>query len=137
MLHHLGGFTSKGNKCHKDCFTKFKCSQRLALSIHHLVFLTNHTFLTKRDGESSTRLMNDYFRGWHQQSLKEGGEKLLYLSQKLANKNKNIRNLKTSRWMNLPNRTLRFEKPDHPVFLVSVRCGVCVTIMFHSSQLVF
>jgi hypothetical protein len=23
---HLGGFTSKSNKCHKHCFTKLKCS---------------------------------------------------------------------------------------------------------------
>jgi hypothetical protein len=23
---HLGGFTSKSNKCHKDCFTKLNCS---------------------------------------------------------------------------------------------------------------
>jgi hypothetical protein len=23
---HLGGFTSKSNKCHEDCFTKLKCS---------------------------------------------------------------------------------------------------------------
>jgi hypothetical protein len=23
---HLGGFTSKSNKCHKDCFTNVKCS---------------------------------------------------------------------------------------------------------------
>jgi hypothetical protein len=23
---HLGGFTSKSDKCHKDCFTKVKCS---------------------------------------------------------------------------------------------------------------
>jgi hypothetical protein len=23
---HLGGFTSKSNKCHKDCFIKLKCS---------------------------------------------------------------------------------------------------------------
>jgi hypothetical protein len=25
MLSRLGGFTSKSNKCHKDCFTKIKC----------------------------------------------------------------------------------------------------------------
>jgi hypothetical protein len=40
----LGGFTSKSNKCHKDCFTKLKCSsahkedltQPLALISHKL-----------------------------------------------------------------------------------------------------
>jgi hypothetical protein len=26
MPSHLGGFTSKSNKYHKDCFTKIKCS---------------------------------------------------------------------------------------------------------------
>jgi hypothetical protein len=26
-------------------------------------------------------------------------------------------------------------KPDHPIFSGSVRCGVCVTIVFHSSHL--
>jgi hypothetical protein len=26
MPSHLGGFTSKSNKCHKDFFTKIKCS---------------------------------------------------------------------------------------------------------------
>jgi hypothetical protein len=26
MPSRLGGFTSKSNKCHKDCFTKLKCS---------------------------------------------------------------------------------------------------------------
>jgi hypothetical protein len=26
MPSHLGGFTSKSNKCHKNCFTKLKCS---------------------------------------------------------------------------------------------------------------
>jgi hypothetical protein len=25
MPSHLGGFTSKSNKCHKDCFTKLEC----------------------------------------------------------------------------------------------------------------
>jgi hypothetical protein len=30
---HLGGFTSKSNKFHEDCFTKLKCSQRGLLAL--------------------------------------------------------------------------------------------------------
>jgi hypothetical protein len=47
---HLGGFTSKSNKCHEDCFTKLKCSRltkRFSLN-HILGFITNHSNLTKR-----------------------------------------------------------------------------------------
>jgi hypothetical protein len=73
--------------------------------------------------------------------------KILYLSLKtsqweLANKNWNIRfsnriiqNLKYSRYN--PNWMLQFGKPEHPIFSGSLRCGVCVAIVFHSSHLGF
>jgi hypothetical protein len=62
---HLGGFTSKSNKCYEDCFTKIKCSsaQKEDLTQPKLGFLTNHTNLTENP-------------------LKEGWGKLLYLSPK-------------------------------------------------------
>jgi hypothetical protein len=43
----LGGFTSKSNKCHKNCFTKLKFSQR---GSHSTIawFLINQPNLTKR-----------------------------------------------------------------------------------------
>jgi hypothetical protein len=31
--------------------------------------------------------------------------------------------------------SLNLCKPDHPIFSASVRCGVCVAIVFHSSHL--
>jgi hypothetical protein len=46
----LGGFTSKGNKCHEDCFIKLKCSNHSQREISHpkLEFLINYTNLIKR-----------------------------------------------------------------------------------------
>jgi hypothetical protein len=45
----LGGFTSKSNKCHKKLLHKAQMLTKIrSLSTHHLGFLTNHTFLTKR-----------------------------------------------------------------------------------------
>jgi hypothetical protein len=46
---HLGGFTSKSNKCHKDCFTKLKCSNRSQRGICQpkLGFITNYSNLIK------------------------------------------------------------------------------------------
>jgi hypothetical protein len=53
MPSRLEGFTSKSNKCHKDYFTKLKCSNaqmltKRILSTHHLGFLINHKILIKR-----------------------------------------------------------------------------------------
>jgi hypothetical protein len=50
MPSHLGGFTSKSNKCHEDCFTKLKCSNHSqgGISQPKFGFLTNHSNLTKR-----------------------------------------------------------------------------------------
>jgi hypothetical protein len=39
---HLGGFTSKSNKCHEDCFTKLKCSQRGSHSTLTWIFHKSH-----------------------------------------------------------------------------------------------
>jgi hypothetical protein len=80
---------------------------------------------------------------------KGGRGKLLYLPPppktnrwKLASKkwnirfwNRNIRNLKTTRYRQ--NRTLRFGKSNCHVFPGSVRGEVYVAIVFHSSHLCF
>jgi hypothetical protein len=53
----LGGFTSKSNKCHKDCFTKLKCSKshKEDLTQPKLGFLKNNTNLTKMCWEKFTK----------------------------------------------------------------------------------
>jgi hypothetical protein len=78
----LGGFTYKSNKCHKDCFTKLKCSQRGFSQPTTQVFSQITRFSQRGVGESSQRLRMSVFHGWHQQPLKDGGGKLLYLSPK-------------------------------------------------------
>jgi hypothetical protein len=54
---------------------------------------------------------------------------------KLASKNRNIQNLKYSRYRE--NQTLLFEKPDCLIFHGLVRCVVYEDIVFHSSHLSF
>jgi hypothetical protein len=46
----LGGFNSKSNKYHEDCFTKLKYSNHSQREISQpkLGFITNHSNLTKR-----------------------------------------------------------------------------------------
>ena len=83
----LGGFTSKSNKCHKDCFTKIKCSNAQRAhkedSLNPNLDFSQITQTSQRGvGESSQRLSMSVFRGWHQLPPKEGGGKLLYLSPK-------------------------------------------------------
>ena len=83
----LGGFTSKSNKCHKDCFTKIKCSNAQRAhkedSLNPNLDFSQITQTSQRGvGESSQRLRMSVFRGWHQLPPKEGGGKLLYLSPK-------------------------------------------------------
>jgi hypothetical protein len=41
MPSHIGGFTSKSNKCHKDCFTKLKCSQKGSSSLEGFTSKSN------------------------------------------------------------------------------------------------
>ena len=83
----LGGFTSKSNKCHEDCFTKLKCSNAQRAhkedSLNPNLDFSQITQTSQRGvGESSQRLRMSVFRGWHQHPPKEGGGKLLYLSPK-------------------------------------------------------
>jgi hypothetical protein len=82
---HLEGFTSKSNKYHKDCFTKFKCSSAHKENSLNppLSFLINHKILIKEGlRRAHKKLWMSVFHGWHRQPPNEGGEKLLYLSSK-------------------------------------------------------
>jgi hypothetical protein len=54
---------------------------------------------------------------------------------KLVSKNWNIQNLNYTRYRQ--NQTIRFGKPDCPIFPGSVRHEVYVAIVFHSSHLGF
>jgi hypothetical protein len=55
----LGGFTSKSNKYHEDCFTKLKCSNhsQRGFSQPKLGFLTNHSNLTERCWGELTKVL--------------------------------------------------------------------------------
>jgi hypothetical protein len=140
---HLGGFTSNSNKCHKDCFTKLKCSShsQRGISQPKLGFLTNHSNLTKRYwGELTKALGMSIFVGGTITLQRREGEAFILAPPKtscweLANKNQNIRNLNYTRYRQ--NRTIRFGKPACPVFSGSVRCEVYVATVFHSSPLRF
>jgi hypothetical protein len=140
----LGGFTSKSNKCHKDCFIKLNCSsadkedltQPLAWTYHK-----SHKPHFRGEGKRSQSLKEEYFHWWNQQPLKEGkrGKLLYYPSKtsrwKLASKNWNIRFLKYSRYR--PNRALQFGNRNIRLFEGLVRDGVYKAIVFHSSHLKF
>jgi hypothetical protein len=90
---HLGGFTSKRNKCHEDCLTKLKFPSRSQREISHLKL--DHKSLKPHKevlGKAHKGLEMSMFPSWHQQPPKEGGGNLLYLPQKtscwkLASKN--------------------------------------------------
>jgi hypothetical protein len=81
---HLGGFTSKSNKCHEDCFTKLKYSQRESDSTLSLDFSQIMQTSLRGEGMRSQRLKDECFRWWNQQHSKEGRGKLLYYLQKLV-----------------------------------------------------
>jgi hypothetical protein len=96
MPSHLGGFTSKSNKCHEDCFTKLKCSQRGSHSTLSLDFSQITQTSLRGEWKRSQRLKEEYFHWWNQQPSKEGRGKLLYYPPtisywKLASRNWNIR----------------------------------------------
>jgi hypothetical protein len=147
----LGSFTSKSNKRHEDCFTKLKCSNhsQRRISQPKLGFLINHSNLNKRCRGKLTKAlgMSIFIGGTSSLQKSEGGEAFILAPQKLvigklASKNRNIwfwnrniRNFKYSCYRQ--NWTLRFGKPDCLIFPSSVRCVVCVIIVFHSSHLGF
>jgi hypothetical protein len=81
---HLGGFTSKSNKCHKDCFIKLKCSNHLQRGISQpkLGFITNHLNLTKSYWGDLTKALGRVFLLVELAASKGVRGKLLYLSPK-------------------------------------------------------
>jgi hypothetical protein len=112
MPSHLGGFTSKSNKCHEDCFTKLKCSsahkenltQPLAWISHksYKPYLEVKEEVSKAQRRVFSSVETAPSKGWR-------GELLYYLLKtscwKLASRNsnfwfwnRNIWNLKYSRY---------------------------------------
>jgi hypothetical protein len=84
---HLGRFTSKGNKCHKDCFTKLKCSNHSQREISQpkLGVITNHSNLTKRCWGELTKALGRVFLLVEPASSKRGKGRSFYTCpQKLA-----------------------------------------------------
>jgi hypothetical protein len=146
---HLGGFTFKSNKCHKDCFTKLKCSNhsQRGISQPKLGFGINHSNLTNRCWGELTKALGWEFSLVELVGLKGGKGEAFKPSPKtnhwkLASRNWNIRfwnrniwNLKYSRYRK--NWTLWFGKPYCLVFPSSVRSVVYKAIVFHSSRLGF
>jgi hypothetical protein len=82
MPSHLGGFTYKSNKCHEDCFTKLKCSQREYDSTQTWIYyksLKPHKEVLVRAHKGMEKSL---VHGWHEHPPKEGGRKLFILAQK-------------------------------------------------------
>jgi hypothetical protein len=133
---HLRGFTFKSNKCHKDCFTKLKCS-----SAHKEDSLNPPLRFSHKSQdpykEGLGRAHKDiewmYFVG-DTSNLQRREDERFYTSPpktshwKLVSKNRNIRFWKLAVGAHL-------SKPDHPIFLGLVRCGMRMTIVVHSSHL--
>jgi hypothetical protein len=70
----LGGFTSMSNKCHKDCFTKLKCSKdHKEDSLNPKSDFSQITQTSQRGvGKSSQRLRNEYV-SWMALAPSKGG----------------------------------------------------------------
>jgi hypothetical protein len=104
----LGGFTSKSNKCHKDCFTKIKCS-----SAH------------KEDSLKPPLRISHKSQDPHKEGLERAHKGLGWVYfvggtstlQRREGENFYIYPPKTSHWkLACKNWNIRFWKPEHPVF---------------------
>jgi hypothetical protein len=69
----LGGFTSKSKKCHENCFTKLKCSQKGSHSTQTWIYHKSIKPHKEVLGRAYKRLQMNGFCGWHQHPPKEGG----------------------------------------------------------------
>jgi hypothetical protein len=111
------------------------------ISLNHNLDFSQITQTSLRGvGESSQRIMGWVLSLVEPAASKGRRGKLLYLPPKssrwkLANRNWNIWNLNYSCYS--LNRTLRFGKPEHSIFLGLKRCVVFEVIVFHSSHLGF
>jgi hypothetical protein len=138
----LGGFTSKSNKCHEDCFIRLKCStahkedltQPLAWISHK-----SHKPHLEVKGRGLKGSRKSIFVGGTSNPQRGRGKLLYYPLKtsrwKLASRNWNIQFLKYSRYR--PNRTLRFGNRNIRFFQGLVRGEVYEAIVFHSSHLGF
>jgi hypothetical protein len=96
---HLGGFTSKSNKCHKDCFTKLKCSSAHKEDLNQpLAWISHKSHKPHLDvkGRGLKRSRKSIFvGGTSNPQMREGGKLLYYPPKtsrwKLASRNWNIR----------------------------------------------
>jgi hypothetical protein len=102
----LGSFTSKNNKCHKDCFTKLKClSARKVDSLNPLLRFSHKSQDPHKEGlgRAHKGLGWVYFMGGTSSLQRREGERFYTCPQKtshwkLGSKNQNIQYLKTSHW---------------------------------------
>jgi hypothetical protein len=83
---HLGGFTSKSNKCHEDCFTKLKCSTAHKEDLtQHLAWISHkslkHHLEVKGRGLKGSR--KSIFVGGTNNPQRREGEKFYTIPQKL------------------------------------------------------
>jgi hypothetical protein len=71
---HLGGFTSKSNKCHEDYFTKLNCSSAHKEDLTQPNLDSSQITQTSQSGvgESSQRLRNEYV-SWMTSAPSKGG----------------------------------------------------------------
>jgi hypothetical protein len=105
---HLGGFTSKSNKCHKDCFIKIKCSsahKEDSLNPPHRISHKSYDPHKEELGRAHKGLGWVYFMGGTSNLKRREGESFYICPPK------------TSRWkLASKNRNIRFWKLKHPVF---------------------
>jgi hypothetical protein len=106
MLSHLGGFTSKSNKCHKDYFTKLKFSSAHKENSLNPPLMFSHKSQDPHIegmGRAHKGLGRVYFVDGTSSLQRREGESVYTCPPKtsrwkLANKNRNIRYLETSYW---------------------------------------
>jgi hypothetical protein len=146
----LGGFTSKSNKCHEDCFTNLKSSSAHKEDLTQPLAWISHKSLKSHlevKGEVS-RAQGRVFSFLELATLKAGkGGSFYTIPQKtsrwkLASRNLNIRFWNRNIWFlkyscYRPNRTLCFGNRNIRFFQDLVRAGVYEAIVFHSSHLGF
>jgi hypothetical protein len=143
MPSHLGGFTSKSNKCHEDCLTMVKClsahEEELTQPLAWISHKSHKPHLeVKERGLKGSR--KSIFNGGTSTLQRREGEKLLYHPPKtscwkLASRNRNIR---------FCNQNILFLKyncywPNQNIWFFQglVRGVVYEAIVFHSSLLGF
>jgi hypothetical protein len=84
---HLGGFTSKSNKCHKDYFTKLKYSSAHKEDLTQLlalIFDKSHKPYLEVKGRGLKGLRKSIFVGETSTVQRREGEKLLYYPSKTS-----------------------------------------------------